>query len=375
MKKTLSILLVLILILVGCGNTTTSLKLDDRGYAIEINEKYISRQEEDAVIKNVILLIGDGMGANQVEVSRRVLLKEKEIFDLDKAEYKAEIITSCLNNDVTDSAAAATAFATGVKTNYEVVGKDKEGNDLKTILDYAQEAGMKTGIITDKGLDDATPAAFSVHLENRYLLQDTIPTQQINSGIDIFMGGNVARYLDFAEAIQAKGYEFITTKEGLLNTKAKKIFAAYSSGRMMNQASDVPTLAEMTNKAIQVLSQNKRGFFLMVEAGQIDNRCGEGDIIKMAKAVQELDKALRVALNFARSNKETVVVVLADHETGGLVIGEGEPDITWFTEATRYHTAVNVPLYAYGTRSSFFADKILDNTEVFEILMMLLNLK
>lgn len=222
MKKTLSLLLVLILILVGCGNTTTSLKLDDRGYAIEINEKYISRQEEDAVIKNVILLIGDGMGANQVEVSRRVLLKEKEIFDLDKAEYKAEIITSCLNNDVTDSAAAATAFATGVKTNYEVVGKDKEGNDLKTILDYAQEAGMKTGIITDKGLDDATPAAFSVHLENRYLLQDTIPTQQINSGIDIFMGGNVARYLDFAEAIQAKGYEFITTKEGLLNTKAKK---------------------------------------------------------------------------------------------------------------------------------------------------------
>jgi len=96
MKKTLSLLLVLILILVGCGNTTTSLKLDDRGYAIETNEKYISRQEEDAVIKNVILLIGDGMGANQVEVSRRVLLKEKEIdlileeLDIRLKEFKEE---------------------------------------------------------------------------------------------------------------------------------------------------------------------------------------------------------------------------------------------------------------------------------------------
>lgn len=375
MRKVLSILLIIIVVLIGCSNTSTNLELDNRGYAIETNLKYTSIQDEDAVVKNIILLIGDGMGANQVEVARQILLQEDESFDFDKAEYKAEVITSCLDNYVTDSAAAATAFATGVKTNYETVGKDKDGNDLKTILDYAKEAGMKTGIITDKGLNDATPAAFSVHLNNRYLLQDTIPAQQIESGIDIFIGGGAATYIDYEEAIKAEGYDFITTKEGLFSTKADRILATYSSGRLMNHTTDVPTLAEMTNKAINVLAKNKKGFFLMVEAGQIDNRCGEGNIKEMAKSVQELDKALRVALNFARSNQETLVVVLADHETGGLILGDGEPDISWFTEETRYHTPVNVPLYAYGTRSSFFANKIIDNTEVFEILMEFLKLR
>ncbi len=375
MKKTLILLLGITLILVGCAKKSSDILLDDRGYALETNLNYTSIQDKNAVVKNIILLIGDGMGANQVEVARRILLENEESFDLDQAEYQAEIITSCLNNVVTDSAAAATAFATGIKTNYEVVGKDKEGNDLKTILDYAQENGMKTGIITDKGLDDATPAAFSSHLENRYLLQETIPVQQINSGIDIFMGGGAATYIDFAETIATKGYEFITTKENLLETKASKIYATFSSGRLMNHAKDVPTLAEMTNKAITVLSKNKKGFFLMVEAGQIDNRCGEGDVVKMAEAVQELDKALRIALNFARSNKETLVVVVADHETGGLILGEGTPDITWFTEETRYHTPVNVPLYAFGTRSSFFANKTMDNTEIFHALMAILKLE
>lgn len=375
MRKVLSILLIIIVVLIGCSNTGTNLELDNRGYAIETNMEYTSIQDEDAVVKNIILLIGDGMGANQVEVARQILLQEDEGFDFDKAEYKAEVITSCLDNYVTDSAAAATAFATGVKTNYETVGKDKDGNDLKTILDYAKEAGMKTGIITDKGLNDATPAAFSVHLNNRYLLQDTIPAQQIESGIDIFIGGGAATYIDYEEAIKAEGYDFITTKEGLFSTKADRILATYSSGRLMNHTTDVPTLAEMTNKAINVLAKNKKGFFLMVEAGQIDNRCGEGNIKEMAKSVQELDKALRVALNFARSNQETLVVVLADHETGGLILGDGEPDISWFTEETRYHTPVNVPLYAYGTRSSFFANKIIDNTEVFEILMEFLKLR
>ena len=141
MKKILYLLLFILLILSGCSNSFTNLKLDDRGYAEEVNLKYISLQNEDAIVKNVILLIGDGMGANQVEVARMELLKEGELFDLDKAEYKGEVITSCLNNYVTDSAAAATAFATGVKTNYETLGKDKDGNDLKTIMDYAHEAG------------------------------------------------------------------------------------------------------------------------------------------------------------------------------------------------------------------------------------------
>lgn len=375
MKKILYLLLFILLILSGCSNSFTNLKLDDRGYAEEVNLKYISLQNEDAIVKNVILLIGDGMGANQVEVARMELLKEGELFDLDKAEYKGEVITSCLNNYVTDSAAAATAFATGVKTNYETLGKDKDGNDLKTIMDYAHEAGIKTGIITDKSLGDATPAAFSVRLENRYKLKETIPVQQMNSGIDILIGGGAADYVNYEKEITAKGYDYVTTKEGLLDSKSSKIFATYSSGRLMNHATTVPTLAEMTNKALNVLSKNKKGFFLMVEAGQIDNRCDEGNIEEMARSVQDLDQTLRVILNFARSNKETLVVVLADHETGGLIIGEGKPNISWFTEPTRYHTPVNVPLYAYGTRSSIFDNKIIDNTEVFFILMKMLNLK
>ena len=374
MKKCFILAITILLFASGCSNSDSALILDDRGYAIEVTDEYNSNQSKEAKVRNIILIIGDGMGENQVEVAKMLLLKEGENFDLDKAEYRSEIITSCLNNYVTDSGAAATAYATGIKTNYETIGKDKDGKDLKTILDYAYEAGYKTGLITDKDLGDATPAAFSVHLDNRYLMTETIPLQQISSNIDILIGGGSENYVDYTEQILEKGYDYITTKEGLLNSSSNKIFATYSSGRLMNRSSIVPTLAEMTNKAISVLKKNKQGFLLVVEAGQIDNHCGEGDVLEMAKSVQDLDKTLRVALNFMRENPETMVVVLADHETGGLVIREGEPNIEWFTEETRYHTAVNVPLYAFGDRSSVFNNKIIDNTEVFYILMETLGL-
>ena len=144
-------------------------EFDEYGYYKEVNLDYVSNQNEGANVKNIILIIGDGMGENQVKLTEKYGLRGSQALDILKAEYKGLIDTNCLNNYVTDSAAAATAMATGVRTLYERVGMDEEGNELKTILDYAYENNMGTGLLTTDNLDGATPLAFSSHGTNRYL--------------------------------------------------------------------------------------------------------------------------------------------------------------------------------------------------------------
>lgn len=356
--------------------TTTACKkdeFDENGYQTIQNEDYISNQDESAEVKNLILLIGDGMGANQVEVARMMLDINK--FDLDSYEYKSMVDTNCLNNYVTDSAASATAMATGVRTLYERLGKDEEGNELKTILDYAKENGKKIGIVTDEPLNDATPAAFSAHLNNRYVdtLEQSIVKQQIASNIDVLFGLGAKDFYPQTTMIESWGWEFVTTKEDFNKTTTSKVLAAFSEA----SDADIPTLFEMTNKAIKILD-NEEGFVLIVECGKIDGACNYGDVEELANSVSMLDKTLRVILNFMRSNQNTTVIVTGDHETGGIVLKEGVPSIDWFTEKSTlsegsfYHTAVNVPLYAFGTRSKIFENKEIKNSDIFDYMMELL---
>lgn len=369
-----SLIVLFFICFTSCGKEKEWLVVDGYGYPemVDLSPSFI--QDETKKVKNIILILGDGMGYNQVEVTK-MLLEEGKSLDLDLLTDKGEIITSCLDNYVTDSAAAATAYATGVKTIYERAGRDKDGNDLKTILDYAHEAGKKTGVVTDKILKDGTPLAFTAHMDNRYLYPYTIAPQQITSNVDIMMGSGKEYFQDLEEEMEANGYGFAYTKEELMNLESEKIIGAFSNKTMMMEAQIYPTLTEMAYKALNVLSKNEEGFFLLIESGQIDNFCDDGDIEGMARKVVLLDQVLRLSMNFAKENPDTLIIVLADHETGGLVIGEGEPNKSWFTEPTRYHTPVNVPLYAYGMNSSIFNGKTIDNTEVFEYMMKLMGLE
>lgn len=365
--KGLLVIILSIFIAVGCGaKKDKEIKYDEFGYQEEINLDYISNQDENAKVKNIILIIGDGMGENQVEVTKKFGLKEGQVLDLTKAEYRGYVDTNCLNNYVTDSAAGATAMATGHRTNYETVGLDPEGNELKTILDIAKEAGKSTGVITTDVLNGATPLGFTSHSTNRYLNGKEMIKTQLNANVDVLMGWGEASYFEYKNLIESLGYEYTNDRETMNNSKSEKLLSVFSSNSRLEDK--MPSLAEMTQKAIDTLSKNEEGFVLIIEEGLIDKKCDSGEIDLMMERVVELDKALRVALNFMRSNNETLVITTADHETGGLIIGEGTPDISWYTEPTRYHTNVKVPVYAYGTKSKIFDKCDILNTDIFNIM-------
>jgi len=366
MKKYCLFILLLCLCLFNYGCK----KYDEDGYQIEKNLDYVSDQSEDAEVKNIILIIGDGMGANQVEFTKKYGPRKE--LDLEKAEYKGLIDTNCLNNYVTDSAAAATAMATGTRTLYKRVGMDEDGNELKTILDYAHEAGLMTGLLTNDNLYGATPSGFSAHATDRYLYTDDMIEDQITSTIDVLMGYGEAEYYKYKDKIAANGWDYTNNRETMNDSKSSKLLSVFSNNAKVKD--DIPTLPEMTEKALDILSEDEDGFILVVEEAQVDKNIDNGNIEGMVESVINLDKVLRISLNFMRKNDDTLVIVLADHETGGLVLGDGEPSLDWFTEPERYHTNVKVPVYAYGNRSSVFDNCDILNTDIFYIMKRLLEI-
>lgn len=368
MKKYFSIVLIFILLLVvGCSN------YDKNGYQKINNPEYISNQNEDAIVKNIILLIGDGMGVNHIEATKR--MNEGIILDIDSYEYKSSTTTYCLDSAVTDSAAAGTALATGFKTNLKRIGMDEKGEDLKNILEYAIDNGFSAGMVTDVLLYDATPAAFTSHVRHRSTYKKDIMAQQIASEVNVLMGLGDQEYCVFQENIENNGFLYVNNKKALEKASGDKVFGIFPDGKDTN-----PTLYEMTDKAIELLSKNEKGFVLVVECGIIDKLCHKGMMKEMTDSVLMLDKTLRVILNYMRSNDNTLVITTADHETGGIVIGEGVPTESWFTsfdptnENKYSHTDKNVDLYAFGTRSNVFDNKQLDNTDVFKYMKNLLKL-
>lgn len=362
-KLLLLILLLAVFGLTGCAKEA----FDDRGYYIEEHLDYVELSLEDQElkdVKNLIFVIADGMGFNHVEVAKMELGDESTLLDIQKMPYKSEVITLNINGEITDSAASATAYATGFKTNNGYIGRSPQGEDYLNILEYAKARGYATGIITSETLSDATGAAFSAHIGSRY--SDDIPLQQVNAGIDIMIGGGRVDFEEHKDLIESKGYEYINNMEAFRTSKSDKLFVIPTTTNFMNNA-NTPSLAELVQKSIQILSKNETGFILIIEEGLVDAYSHANNMSATVNKMQELDKALRVALNFARSNHDTLVVLTADHETGGIILGDGTPDNSWFSIGN--HTANNVPLYAFGLKAYLFDDKELDNTDVNKLMV------
>lgn len=352
------ILLLLIVLLTGCKASV----YDEFGYFKEANLNYtelLPTDEEGRLVKNLIFMIGDGMGHSHIEAASQHLLPDERKLDIQKIPYKGEVITNNINGETTDSAASGTAYATGYKTVNKALGKDQHGNNLMNILEYAKKEGFATGIVTTQKLNDATPAAFSAHVFDRH--SDDITLQQISSGIDVLIGGGRTDFEKHQELIEKKGYTYINNMDDFNKTKADKIFAILRTSHFMDDK-NTPSLAVLTKKAIEVLSKNEKGFILIVEEGLIDTYSHAKNINSVLTKVLEFDKAVRVSLNFARSNHDTLVVVTADHETGGLKLKEGTVSKDWFT--TTEHTNVNVPIMAFGLHARGINNQTLENNEV-----------
>jgi len=247
----------------------------------------------------------------------------------------AYMVNDTADSTVTESAAAAVQMATGVKVLARSIGIGPDGKVLKTILEMARERGKSTGLVTTSGITDATPAAFVTHVERRSE-EERIAEQLVNSNVNILFGGRKGFFLpevekgrrkdarDLIHEAKQNGYEFVSTVEEMKKAQGEKILGLFNPGNMLfeidRKGSQEPSLAEMTSKALDVLSRNKKGFFLLVEAGRIDHAAHMNDIGALIWDTLAFDEAIRVTYEFQKAHPDTLLIITADHETGGLAM-------------------------------------------------------
>ena len=258
------------------------------------------------------------------------------------------IETQSTDSRVTDSAAGATAFACGVKTYNGAIAVDPEGRPFRTILEAAEGRGMATGLVVTSTIAHATPAAFSAHVKNRDRM-DEIASQQIGKGIEVLFGGGKNQYLpvgagglrkdgrNLLEEAHASGYQILESRQdfdGNLRLPVLGLFAQeHMSYEIDRDPRQQPSLAEMTRKAISLLSTRKEGFFLMVEGSRIDHAAHNNDASAHLQDILAFDDAVAEALSFATRDRHTLIVSTSDHETGGLSLGrniDGEGVYAWY---------------------------------------------
>lgn len=319
----------------------------------------------EVIPKNIILFIGDGMGFQQITAGKVA----KGTLEMERCPATALVTTWSASSLVTDSAAAATALSTGVKTRNGVLGQTPDGQPLKNIVEIAEENGKSTGVAVACAVTHATPAGMIVHVpsRNQYV---PIAEQIAVSDIDVLFGGGLDHFSPSNSPslplLQKKMKVAFTTEEFRKIKTPKKAAALLYPVHPPYAAEREVSLKELTQKAIEILAQNEAGFFLMVEGSQIDWAGHKNDGTNVVSEVVDFDDAVGAGLDFAEQNGETLVIITADHETGGFAVLNGSienktVDKTGFVHGN--HTASMVPLFAYGPGSEVFHG-ILDNTDI-----------
>ncbi len=330
-----------------------------------------------AAPKNVILMIGDGMGFPQVTLARLSLADGNGALAMDSMKYGGFAKTHSANATVTDSAAAGSALATGYKTDNGMISTLPNGKSVQTILEAAAAKNKATGLLTTVTITHATPAAFGSHVDAR-ADEAGIAPQFLDRKIDVLMGGGRYYFMpksqegskraderDLLAEAKKLGYTVANTPEEMKAVKSGKLLGLFEMGSL-SAAGPVPPLADMTSKAIELLSQDKDGFFMMVEGGQIDWQAHNNDAAGTITHLLDFDAAVAKALEFARKDGNTLVVVTADHETGGLTLiypDKGSNDKFKCSWTTKGHSGCNVPVLAEGPGAELFSG-VLDNTDI-----------
>jgi len=316
--------------------------------------------------RNVILLIGDGMGFAQVDLAR--LTDPRQRLHLDDLAVAGHLKVAPALGAVPDSAAAATALAAGFRTSNGRIGELVDGTPVRTILEIAEAEARATGLVTNTTITHATPAAFAAHVKNRDM-EPEIASQMLASGVDVMLGGGRAFFLprrapgsrrvddrDLLQEARERGFALVGTRAELLAARGERMLGLFALAGMTTEPPE-PTLAEMALTAIEVLRRHSSGFFLMVEGGQIDWRCHDNDAEGVVKQVHDFDAMVGQVLAYARRTGDTLVIVTADHETGGLTLLPPRGRSGWPVRpnwSTTGHSAVDVPLLADGPGAARF---------------------
>ncbi len=325
--------------------------------------------EKKTEVKNIIFLIGDGMGVSQIYAG---MTANKGHLALEKCKHIGFIQTYSSNNYITDSAAGGTAFSCGKKTKNHMIGMGPDSTSLKTILEIAEENGLSTGLIATSAITHATPASFIAHEVNRYNYEE-IAADFLDTDIDLFIGGGRDHFADredgrdLIKELENNGYTVLNSMEEIEDFAGGKLagFTAnmrnpkYSEGR----GNMLPLAVET---AVRLLGANDQGFFLMAEGSMIDWGGHDNDTDYIVDEMLDFDRAIAAALNFAEKDGETLVVITADHETGGMAIHGGDflSGKVECSFTSKDHTGVMVPVFAYGPGAESFIG-IYENTDIF----------
>ncbi len=332
---------------------------------------YPSRQltgKRNPGVKNVILLIGDGMGVATVYAA---MSASQAPLNFERFPVSGLQITYSANAYITDSGAAGTALASGTKTRNGAIGVDENGNPVYSVLARAEEHGLATGVVATSSVTHATPASFIAHQSSRGSYED-IASDFLKTDVDVFIGGgydHFARRADkrnLIDSLKSRGYDVVTDLQGIMGSDSRKLAGLTYPGqppyRLKGRGDMLPS---STARALEILSRNKKGFFLMIEGSQIDWAAHANVADTLIDETLDFDKAVGLALDFAEKDRHTLVIVTADHETGGVTITGGDlktHEVT-LSFSTKNHTAVMVPVFAYGPGAMNFSG-VYDNTEL-----------
>ncbi len=363
----------------------------------------IARADKPA--RHVILLIGDGMGDQQIAAASHYAHGQAGKLYLESLPHRGRMTTESHAGQITDSAAAGTAMATGRKVRNGVLSQEipGKGKPLPTVLEILQKRGWRTGLVTTTYVTHATPAAFASHVESRketekiarQMFEQIRPNVVIGGGDPNIVGQakpekKKSKYAPAGvpvkpagkvlsvEIARKAGYVTLTSADELAKSKLagkKYVTAQFGAGympfeydRLQHEGKgfeDYPNLRAMTAAALKVLEGSEKGFFLMVEGGMIDQACHQHALERSVHETLEFDATVRLVMEWAKDRDDTLVIVTADHETGGLKVlgGQGKgayPKVSWSTGG---HTSAKVPVFAWGVGAERFA-RTLDNTDL-----------
>lgn len=321
-------------------------------------------------VKNVILMIGDGMSLMHVYTAWAA---NRGKLWLENAQATGLSKTWAVKKLVTDSGSGGTSLATGVKTVYHAVGVDPEGKPLTSLVDVAKELGKDAGMAVTCRLWDATPCDFCCHNFDRDKEEELVgdyPT----SGVDFVFGGGAQKFTnrkdgrDIFKELQKKGYHVSRTLDDFFAyDKNSRIFAVpYDKDTPLpDERGDL--LARASMKGISLMNQNKNGFFMMIEGSQLDDYGHFNQLDLLMKETLDFDQTVGEVMKWAAKDGETLVVVTADHETGGLTLvnGNKEEGRVECCFSSKDHTGAMVPVYAFGPGAENFTG-IFENTDVFK---------
>lgn len=329
----------------------------------------------DGKARNLVLLIADGMGWAHLQAA--LVANRGELY-MTRSRQMGLVRTASLDSFRTDSAAAGTAIASGVKARGGVIGLDPEGRPVDSILHQAEDAGLATGLVATSAITHATPAAFVAHQSSRNHYE-AIAADFLETDIDVFIGGGLDHFTiredgrDLVQELKESGYRVVLDPDALGFAGERKLAALTAPVHNPRISERGDYLQTATRTALQVLDQDPDGFFLMIEGSQVDWGGHASSTVYIVEELLDFDQAVGLALEFAARDGETLVVVTSDHETGGMAILEADESTgrVKAAYATGGHTGLMVPVFAFGPGAEAFTG-FMDNTELNRRLRMAL---